>query len=114
VSSESEQARRRAHEVFDPIAEGYLTREGVDMGRMFSTEGLRVRGKVFACVTSRGELMLKLPAARIDGLVAAGTAERVVMRERAMREWVAVDVAHATDWAPLVGEAFAFLDEITP
>ena len=47
-------AQERAHAIFDPIAEGYLERPDVDIGPMFGSEGLRVRGKVFAFVGYRG------------------------------------------------------------
>ena len=109
-----EQAVARAHGVFDPIAQEFLDRDDVDIGPMFGSEGLRVRGKVFAFVASGGELLIKVPEARADELVAAGTAERMVMRERTMREWVVVDPNAPERWAPLIGEAFAYLDEITP
>lgn len=108
------EAQRRAHEVFDPIADGFLERDGVDIGRMFASEGLRVRGKIFALVSFDGDLMLKLPEPRTAQLVETGTAERVVMRERPMREWVTVSQQRFDDWAPLIEEAYVFLDEITP
>ena len=55
---------------------------------MFGSEGLRVRGKVFAFVSSQGALTLKLPAERVDELDGARALERMVMRERPMREWL--------------------------
>ena len=61
-----EAAQVRAHELFDPIAEGYLSRDGVDIGPMFGSEGLRIRGKVFAFVGYRGSLVVKVPEARAD------------------------------------------------
>jgi TfoX/Sxy family transcriptional regulator of competence genes len=114
VAMGDREAVARAHEIFDPIAQSCLEHEDVDIGRMFGSDGLRVRGKVFAFVGFEGGLMLKLPEARIDELVAAGSAERMVMRGREMREWATVDQARADAWAPLTAEAYAFLDEITP
>ncbi len=81
---------------------------------MFASEGLRVRGKIFALLSFSGDLMLKLPAARTTELIDAGDAERVEMRGRAMREWVFVPTEKPELWRPLVAEAFAYLDEITP
>lgn len=104
----------RAHEIFDPIAARYLELPGVDIGRMFATEGLRIRGKIFALVSFTGDLMLKLPAARTTELVDADDAERVEMAGRSMREWVFVPVGRPELWDPLIGEAYAYLDEITP
>lgn len=108
------EAVERAHAIFDPIAADYLGRPGVDMGRMFASEGLRIRGKIFALVSFDGKLMLKLPAARTTELVDAGEAERVEMAGRSMREWIFVPVESPGLWGPLVAEAFAYLDEITP
>jgi hypothetical protein len=104
----------RAHAIFDPIAERHQERRDVDMGRMFGSEGLRVRGKIFALVSFDGRLMLKLPADRTVELVDAGEAERVEMAGRAMREWVFVPASGAPRWDPLIAEALAYVDAITP
>ena len=104
----------RAHAILDPIAEQYLERPDVDIGVMFGSEGLRVRGKVFAFITSRGVLALKLPQQRVDELDGDAGIARMVMRERAMREWVTVPIEAADRWQPLVDEAHAFVDAITP
>jgi hypothetical protein len=107
-------AMERAHAILDPIAEEYLTRPGVDIGVMFASEGLRVRGKVFAFVNSKGALALKLPEARVDELDAEDGVDRMVMRERSMREWLTVSADSPERWRPLVAEAYAFVDSITP
>lgn len=97
------------------IAEEFLVLSGVDWGRMLSSPGLRLRGKVFAVVVSSGGLMLKLPGQRADALVNEGLVEYVVMSGRSMREWVVVPFAAGYDaWHGLVGEAHRYLDEITP
>ncbi len=109
-----EAALARAHAIFDPVAQKFLLRPGVDIGPMFGSEGLRIRGKVFAFLGFGGELVVKIPEARADELVADGTVERMVMRERPMREWVLVVADASQHWEPLVDEAFIYLDEITP
>lgn len=109
-----EAAYARALEIFDPVAADYLGRDGVDIGPMFGSEGLRVRGKVFAFVGYRASLMLKVPEARADEIVAAGIAERMEMRGRPLREWLIVGPEAAEHWAALTAEAFAYVDEITP
>ena len=106
---------QKAHEIFDPIAARFLERPGVDIGAMFGSEGLRVRGKIFAFVGHLGGLVVKIPEARVTELAEQGVAERMVMRERPMREWATVSVeAGAQCWGDLIDEAFAYLDEITP
>ncbi|MDY0908007.1 hypothetical protein [Microbacterium sp. CFBP9034] len=107
-------AQERAHAIFDPIAADYLRRPDVDIGPMFGSEGLRVRGKVFAFVGFRGGLVVKVPEARANEVIETRMAERMVMRDRPMREWLIVGPDRADLWPPLVAEAFAYLDEITP
>ncbi len=100
--------------VFDDIAVEHLTRPGVDIGPMFGTEGLRIRGKVYAFVVRRGSLVVKLPKERIDELVSQTTVTRMVMRERELREWAEVPASAADSWPELMDEALAFVDAITP
>ncbi|WEK13289.1 MAG: hypothetical protein P0Y48_12630 [Candidatus Microbacterium phytovorans] len=100
-------------ELFDALAAAHLRREGVDIGPMFGSEGLRIRGKIFAFRVKSG-IIAKLPEARVTELDATGRAERMIMRERAMREWVLVPDASADLWEGVVDEAFAFVDSITP
>jgi hypothetical protein len=108
-------AMARTNEIFAPIAEDHLALEGVDMGRMFSTEGLRIRGKVYAFLDHEGGLIVKVPKARADDLVADGAVERMRMRGHEMREWVTVPpMAGADRWRSLIDEARVFVDSITP
>jgi hypothetical protein len=50
-----------ARAVFDDIAAEYMVLPGVDIGPMFGSEGLRIRGKVFAFMGYRSGLIAKLP-----------------------------------------------------
>jgi hypothetical protein len=52
-----------ARAVFDDIAAEYMVLPGVDIGPMFGSEGLRIRGKVFAFMGYRSGLIAKLPKA---------------------------------------------------
>ncbi|MBN9153746.1 MAG: hypothetical protein J0I44_12165 [Microbacterium sp.] len=103
------EAMRRAHEHFDPIAEHELTLPDVDMGRMFSTDGLRIRGKVYAFIAHDGTLVVKLPQPRIDELADGGGIDHMRMRGREMREWATVPLAYAATWDGLVTEAHDFV-----
>ena len=104
----------RAHELFDPLAAQYLERDGVDIGPMFGSEGLRIRGKVFGFVGYRGAMVVKLPAARVGELDGTDGMERMIMRDRAMREWMLVPADAGDRWPELLAEAFAYVDSITP
>jgi len=82
---------------------------------MFSTDGLGIRGRIFAVVPHDGGLMVKVPESRADELVAAGAVERMVMRGRELREWVVMpDAASDADWSSLLADALAYVDEISP
>lgn len=103
-----------SYAIFDPIVAEWTARPDVALGAMFGSEGLNVRGKVFAFVTFAGELMVKLPESRVGELAEANEAQPAVMRGRPMREWATVGTDAADRWAPLVAEAFAHVDAITP
>ncbi|KTS11284.1 TfoX/Sxy family protein [Microbacterium testaceum] len=108
-------AMARAHEIFDPIAERQCLLPDIDIGRMFGTEGLRVRAKVFAFVVHNGSLVVKLSEERAGELIAEGRAGPMIMRGRPLREWVEVPMdAGAATWADLIDEARIFVDAITP
>jgi TfoX/Sxy family transcriptional regulator of competence genes len=97
------------------LAERYLTAPGVSWGRMFSSTGLSVRGKIFAVVNHSGNLMVKVSEGRADELDASGDAPRMVMRGRVMREWVEMPLERGeAAWDELLSEAHAYVDSITP
>ncbi|MGE3194321.1 MAG: TfoX/Sxy family protein [Microbacteriaceae bacterium] len=102
-------------DLLEKLAEPYLAKPGVTWGRMFSTTGLGVRGKIFAVVNHSGNLMVKVPEARADALESARTATRMVMRGREMREWVEMSPEQGeAAWQELLAEAYAYVDSITP
>lgn len=109
------EAMARGRAIFDPIAERECALPGVDIGRMFGTEGLRIRTKVYAFVVHKGSLVVKLSEERVGDLTAAGDARPMVMRNRPMREWAEVPIEAGSDrWTALIAEARGFVDEITP
>lgn len=108
-------AMARGRAIFDPIAERQCLLPGVDIGRIFGTEGLRIRGKVFAFVVHNGSLVVKLPEERVGQIVDEGAAGPMVMRGRPLREWAEVPIDSGPGhWTQFVDEARAFVDEITP
>lgn len=108
------EAMARGRAIFDPIAERLCALPDVDMGRMFGTEGVRVRGKVFAFVAHEGSLVVKLPEQRIGEHTADGIAAPMIMRGRPLREWAEISPDAAKTWAALIDEAHRFVDAITP
>jgi hypothetical protein len=92
------------------VSEEFRDRPGVSSGTGFgSNPGLRAGGKIFAML-SHGALVVKLPAARVDELIAEGVAERFdAGKGRPMREWATVAVDHAARWRDLADDAFRFV-----
>ncbi|MCT1775014.1 TfoX/Sxy family protein [Brachybacterium sp. p3-SID957] len=86
----------------------------VEVGTIFRSPGLRLDGTIFAFLGFDGELIVKLPNARGQELIAAGEAAPVTMGTRTMKEWFELPSADAPDqayqaWLPLVREALAFV-----
>lgn len=66
-------------------------------------------GKIFAML-SGGRLVVKLPRARVEALVASGDGERFDPGHgRLMTEWLSVGPASAEGWLPLAREGLAFV-----
>lgn len=91
---------------FAAVLDALATAEGVSQGRMFGALGPKVSGKVFA-MEVKGRLVVKLPARRVDELVAAGAERFDPGHGRPMREWVAVAPDAAWDWLDLAREALS-------
>lgn len=105
--AETAQAERQ----FLELTARFLADAAVSQGTGFgSTPGLRVGGKIFAML-AKGELVVKLPKARVDQLVASGAGARFDPGHgRLMKEWLAVPAQHGPDWAQLASEALAFVE----
>ena len=77
-------------------------------GSGFGRSALKFRGRIFAMLV-RGTLVVKLPAARVDALTAAGAGVRFdANKGTPMREWFAAAPACALSWSDLAAEALAF------
>ena len=97
-----------ADELFTSVAESFGG-DGITRSRMFGAPGLKVRGKVFACLV-KGRLVVKLPRTSVDALVAAGEAERFDPgMGRQMKEWAAVSPRGDGAWLRLATEARDFV-----
>jgi TfoX/Sxy family transcriptional regulator of competence genes len=85
----------------------------VDEGKGFGSTGqLKVDGRIFAMLV-RGELVLKLPADRVDSLVDSGEGQRFdAGKSKPMREWFALSPTSTQPWLALVKEALRFVEEI--
>src|SRR4051812_38001722 len=93
---------------FERVSARLLAEGGVEQGRMLQAAGLKAGGRFFA-FTSKGELVVKLPAARVTELIASGVGEPCNPRGgRPMREWVRLRPADEPACAGYVAEARGF------
>jgi hypothetical protein len=95
-------------EIFDRAAKRL---RGVERGKMLSAAGLRdpIAGKFFA-FTTRGMLVVKLPAERVTDLIASGEGRVFdAGKGRRMREWVGLIPADETACAAYMREARKFV-----
>ena len=103
-----------AEQRFAGLAEQFAGEEGVelprdDTPRRFGSSALTVDGSIFAMLT-RGQLVVKLPAARVAELVANGNGMPFTAgKDRPMREWVVVAEDDPQEWHELAAEALRFV-----
>jgi hypothetical protein len=94
---------------FAPVVKAFKADRRVGLGKMFSSKAvLNVDGKIFAmCV--KGNLVVKLPKARVEELTAAGVGRPFDPGHgRLMKEWISV-AGGAARWVALAREARAFV-----
>ncbi|HEY3085913.1 MAG TPA: hypothetical protein VGK28_10680 [Candidatus Dormibacteraeota bacterium] len=82
----------------------------VTEGKGFGSSGqLKVDGRIFAMLV-RGELVLKLPRARVEELVRSGEGKHFdAGKGRPMREWFVLSPESKEEWEPLASEAYSFV-----
>jgi hypothetical protein len=98
----------KAEEAFTEVTRAFAEDVEVSFGRLFASDGLKVHGKIFAMLV-RGSLVVKLPRARVDALIASESGERFDPGHgRLMKEWVVI-APGAGDWLALAREARAFV-----
>jgi hypothetical protein len=78
-------------------------------GKGFGSSALKVKGKIFAMISSKDEFVVKLPGARIAELIDAGHAKYFdAGRGKPMKEWAAI-IGGERLWLPLAKEARDFV-----
>lgn len=81
-------------------------------GKEFGSGALKVNGKIFAMISSKGEFVVKLSEERVNELVAGGKGSRFDPgRGRVMKEWLVVTADHRL-WIPLAKEARKLLGKV--
>lgn len=102
----------RVDDQLDPrleaIAKVFRGKPGITIGKLFASYGLKVDGKIFVMVV-KGKLVLKLPKARVDELVASKAGTHFEPGPgRVMKEWITMTAAKP-DPVSLAREAHAFV-----
>jgi hypothetical protein len=93
---------------FQPVVDAFAKHPDVAGGKMMSSYGLKVYGRIFA-MFGRKQFVTKLPNHRVDELVGAGSGKRFDPGHgRVMKEWVVVAEGKA-DWVELAKEAYQFV-----
>jgi hypothetical protein len=81
----------------------------VEWGRVMNSDGLKTAGKLFAFARN-GELVVKLPAARVQELITNGDGQPFdAGKGRPMREWVGLRPPDEVACAAYVTEARDFV-----
>jgi hypothetical protein len=101
--------------IFDRVAERLLTEDPtLARDRIFRSEGLRNAAGRFVAFVADGDLVVKLPAARVDELKATGAGRDFASGSRVMREWVRLAPASEAECRGYVDEARAFAASVPP
>ena len=101
----------KATDFFWQVALGMLKRDGVVRGTMMGYPCLRFEGAFFASAEPKtGDLVVKLPATRVQGLIASGTGSAFAPNGRRFKEWVRITERDARLWRKLIKEAKAFVE----
>ncbi len=95
---------------FVPVVDAFANDPQVTRGKMMSSYGLKVNGRIFA-MFGRGRFVTKLPKERVDELISARKGKRFDPGHgRLMKEWVVVGAGKA-DWVELAREAYRFVKQ---
>lgn len=93
---------------FNAIARQLLADDAaIKRGAMLRSEGLKVDGRFFAFARD-DELVVKLPAERVQELLASGRGRVFRSGGRTMREWVTLFPRDVRSCRSYVSEALAF------
>ena len=104
-------------ELYEEIVAIFLKNPKVSLpqkAKGFGSKGLWTRGKMFAFLTSKKKLAVKLPKVRVDGLVESGKGERLDPGHgRPMKEWFFLNSAVKKEWLALAGEALEYVSQLS-
>jgi hypothetical protein len=109
-SGASSDRDRRGERKFPRVVEALLRDPGVTTGdkKGFGSDALKVSGKIFAMISSKGKFVVKLPKNRVDELIAGGEGQCFEPRPgKLMKEWIVL--SEEANWLKLAREAWEFV-----
>jgi hypothetical protein len=99
-------------ELFERVAPGLAADHGLERARIMRSDGLRTPAGRFCAFVNAGDLVVKLPAARVSELIASGAGMPFdAGKGRPMREWVRLRPSSEAACAGYVAEAQAFVGQ---
>ena len=82
---------------------------GADRSTMMGLPCVRLNGQFFASADREtGDLIVKLPASRVDELLGAGLAVSFAPAGRRFKEWAQIPDRNVSLWTDLLDEALEF------
>lgn len=95
---------------FWQMAAPFLNHDGVTKSTMMGYPCLRVNGNYFASVDPKsGNLVIKLPAERVNELIDADAGAAFSPAGRRFREWIVIEHRQEKEWNAFINEALAFV-----
>lgn len=99
----------RAVVLFAAVAAHHGETWTFDSSPKFGANTLRIKGKIYAALTRKRQLLLKLPPARIAELLKAKRAQRMQSGGRVMKGWVTLAPDRRSEWIALADETRRFV-----
>lgn len=103
---------RESNPSFDRVVRMFSGDREVEHGggkKGFGSAALKVRGKIFAMMSSKGHFVVKLPKERVAELAVSGLGQAFDPGHgRRMKEWLEVH-AEESRWTELAREAYRFV-----
>ena len=98
-----------------PVVEAFAERRGVsrENRKGFGSGALKVKGKIFAMMSSKRQFVVKLPKNRVDELVNLGKGQRFDPGHGIRPQWRTF-VDYACEWEPIPDDGLELYAEGKP
>ena len=98
------------HQLFEELKAEFTSQDGVEPGTMMGFPCLRIHQEFFASAHHEsGNLIIKLPAQRVNALIEEGIGNEFSPNGRRFKEWVEIPSRDKAQWQALTHEAMTFV-----